>query len=80
MSPVDFWKKNITDFQIDDDIKYTAMCLHSRVIYHLKYQDPASHIPCSDTNGIPIIKEVVLGGIECIPDTKYPCNPCRLNA
>ncbi len=43
-------------------------------------QDPNSYIPCSDSNGIPIIKEVVFGGITCIPDTSYPCNPCRINA
>lgn len=39
-----------------------------------------SFIPCSDSNGIPVMRNVVLGGIKCNLDKSYPCSPCRYDA
>lgn len=70
-SPLDFWKKNLKDLQNDPDIKKTAMCLGS---------DSDTDMPCVDKNGIPIIREVVFGGMVCKPDESIACSPCRYDA
>jgi hypothetical protein len=48
LAPLDIWKMNISDIYVDPDIQYTNLCIESR--------DPTSRIPCSDQNGIPILK------------------------
>lgn len=55
---MDFWKQNITDMKVDSDPAYTAMCIEPRDTH-------ISNIPCTDHNGIPILKESVFGGIAC---------------
>lgn len=39
-----------------------------------------SFIPCADKNGIPVIRNVVLGGSKCIKNETLACNPCSYNA
>lgn len=56
-SPLDIWLMNISDIYVDEDIKYTNLCIESR--------DPTSRIPCSDKNGIPVLKESIYGGTTC---------------
>jgi Niemann-Pick C1 protein len=68
-SPLDIWKLNLTDLYVDPDIQYTALCIESR--------DPLSRIPCSDQNGIPVLREVVFGGLGCGPDKPNYTIPCQ---
>lgn len=70
------WQMNITDLAIDEDIQFTNLCIKSR--------DPKSRIPCSDTNGIPVLKESIFGGLSCATSHKtdeiIPCTPCWIEA
>ena len=70
-SPLDYWKSNKTTLTNDPDVKKTSLCLGS---------DDDTETPCSDKNGIPVIKDVVLGGTTCVVDNSYPCSPCKWNA
>lgn len=54
-SPLDYWKKNKTLIMETDDLQKTLLC----------FADSTNKLPCSDKNGIPVIQEVVLGGITC---------------
>ena len=42
--------------------------------------DDNTDTPCADINGIPIIRNVVLGDTKCIVDNNLPCGPCIWNA
>ena len=70
-SPLDYWKKDKKRLINDPDVKETSLCLGS---------DDDTETPCADQNGIPVIKDVVLGGTTCVADNSYPCGPCRWNA
>lgn len=67
---------NVSDIYVDEDIQYTNLCIESR--------DPASRIPCSDKNGIPILKESIYGGKVCaenhFSNHTIPCGPCWIEA
>lgn len=70
-SPMDYWKMNLTAMQEDTNIKYTAQCTE---------QVTGTEIPCSDRNEIPIIRNVVFGGVTCITGTKTGCEACKIAA
>ena len=70
-SPMDYWKMNITAMEDDPDIKYTAQCTQ---------QVAGEEIVCSDRNQIPIIREVVFGGIECLTGSTTGCEACKITA
>ena len=70
-SPMDYWKMNITKLEDDPDIKYTAQCTQ---------QVAGEEIVCSDRNEIPIIREVVFGGIECLSGSTTGCEACKITA
>lgn len=70
-SPMDYWKMNITAMQDDPDIKYTAQCTQ---------QVAGEEIVCSDRNQIPIIREVVFGGIKCLSGSTTGCEACKITA
>lgn len=64
-----YWKMNITKLEEDPDIKHTAQC---------DEQVSGEQIVCSDRNEIPIIRDVVFGGISCITGTDTGCEACRI--
>lgn len=70
------WQMNITDLANDTDVQFTNLCIRSR--------DPKSRIPCSDVNGIPVLKESIFGGISCANEhttnETIPCKPCWIEA
>jgi hypothetical protein len=76
VAPLDMWQMNITDIANDTDIQFTNLCIRSR--------DPKSRIPCSDINGIPVLKESIFGGTSCAESHKtnetIPCKPCWIQA
>ena len=67
---------NVSDIYVDSDIQYTNLCIESR--------DPTSRIPCSDVNGIPVLKESIFGGTTCqtnhMSNYTIPCGPCWIEA
>lgn len=76
-NPADYWKMNITDLLLNyketnstRGLQYTALCVKSR--------DDKSLIPCSDSNGVPVMRQVVLGGISCekVENDEIPCDHC----
>jgi len=70
-SPMAYWKMNITKLEEDPDIKHTTQC---------DEQVAGEQIVCSDRNEIPIIRDVVFGGISCITGTDTGCEACRIAA
>ena len=70
-SPMDYWKMNLTKMLEDPDIKYTAQCIK---------QTAGEQITCSDRNEIPIIRNVVFGGVTCLEGTSGPCEECKIAA
>lgn len=70
-SPMDYWKMNVTAMEADPDIKYTAQCTQ---------QVAGEEIVCSDRNEIPIIREVVFGGISCLSGSTTGCEACKITA
>jgi len=45
---MDYWKMNLELLENDQDIQYTTLCITSN--------DPSTQVPCTDDNGIPIIR------------------------
>ncbi|KAG1691266.1 hypothetical protein DVH05_027129 [Phytophthora capsici] len=56
-SPFQYWLTNSTLLQQDPDIKLTTACQTTDV--ELK-----EHSPCMDQNGVPVMREVVFGGLS----------------
>ncbi|CAI5722164.1 unnamed protein product [Hyaloperonospora brassicae] len=56
-SPFQYWLSNATLLENDPDIKLTAAC---------QTTDPElqSHAPCMDENGVPVMRNVVFGGLS----------------
>jgi Niemann-Pick C1 protein len=70
-SPMDYWKMDLSKMLEDPDIKETAQCVN---------QVEGEQIVCSDRNEIPIIRNVVFGGIDCITGSTSSCDACRIKA
>ncbi|CAH0493518.1 unnamed protein product [Peronospora farinosa] len=56
-SPFQYWRNNVTLLEIDPDVKLTTAC---------QTTDPKlkDYSPCMDENGIPVIRNVVFGGLS----------------
>ncbi|KAL4477676.1 hypothetical protein ABPG74_002826 [Tetrahymena malaccensis] len=88
-SPMDYWKMNITllneraeqlgvpkSQRMDPRkaLQYDALCIDSNTKTTL--------IPCTDSNGIPIIQQAVIGGSSCeqYPNDDLPCQHCWIQS
>ncbi|OQR99171.1 Resistance-Nodulation-Cell Division (RND) Superfamily [Thraustotheca clavata] len=67
-SPLQYWRNDIKILHTDPDIKLTIAC-------QTTHPDLKSFSPCMDQNGIPVMKDVVFGGITADSCHKNP-DPC----
>ncbi|KAL3657392.1 hypothetical protein V7S43_017711 [Phytophthora oleae] len=56
-SPFQYWLTNSTLLQQDPDIKLTTACQTTD-------QELKDHSPCMDQNGVPVMRDVVFGGLS----------------
>jgi Niemann-Pick C1 protein len=54
-SPMDIWLQDPALLDEDKDLQHTTLCTESIDLAR-------TNIPCSDVNGIPVIREAVFGG------------------
>ncbi|OQR96681.1 Resistance-Nodulation-Cell Division (RND) Superfamily [Achlya hypogyna] len=67
-SPLQYWRGDASLLQTDPDIKLTIAC-------QTMHPDLTSFAPCMDQNGIPVMRDVVFGGLAADTCHKNP-DPC----
>ncbi|EQC31057.1 hypothetical protein SDRG_11243 [Saprolegnia diclina VS20] len=67
-SPMQYWRGDVTLVASDPDIKLTIAC-------QTTHPDLASFSPCMDQNGVPVMRDVVFGGLSTDSCHKNP-DPC----
>jgi Niemann-Pick C1 protein len=69
-SPLNYWRDNLALLEADTDIPYTLACIPQSV--------GLPYVPCNTEIGIPVIEELVFGGLACDPTvvSPDPCSSC----
>ncbi|ETV65301.1 hypothetical protein, variant 1 [Aphanomyces astaci] len=55
-SPMQYWRNNVSLLATDPDIKLTVVCQTTHPLL-------STYAPCMDQNGIPVMRDVVFGGL-----------------
>ncbi|KAH9099720.1 hypothetical protein Ae201684P_018731 [Aphanomyces euteiches] len=56
-SPLQYWHSNVSIMESDPDIKLTIVC-------QTTHPELTSFSPCMDQNGVPVMRDVVFGGLS----------------